>query len=242
MPRVSGLRTNADGCGHRDHRAQDPRRRHRRRLRAAGGRGAGPHGCGPSAWPAQRQAYARGITVVAAPRGAWAMCVVSRCRRWLAARLLGSALVTAGRMRRHHDRALPALPGGAGGRSDIGHRIGRARRAPARAPAAGTGLGLLRAGPDQRGARRNQAVARWPTRASAMPTTCAAWSTCGLTISGMAEDSFRRAHGAEPARARTSLHNYGWLLCQQYALRRRDAAVSAQALVRAELHGAGPRR
>ena len=38
-----GLCRGAAGCRHRDHRAQDPRRRHRRRLRPTGRRGAGPH-------------------------------------------------------------------------------------------------------------------------------------------------------------------------------------------------------
>ena len=43
--RVDGVRRRAAGGRHRDHGAQDARRRHRRRLRPAGRRGAGPHGC-----------------------------------------------------------------------------------------------------------------------------------------------------------------------------------------------------
>ena len=49
---------------HRDHRAQDPRRRHRRRLRPAGRRGAGPHA------GARAPARARPIPIRAVPPAA----------------------------------------------------------------------------------------------------------------------------------------------------------------------------
>jgi 23S rRNA (adenine2503-C2)-methyltransferase len=48
----AGVRQGAERCWYRDHRAQDARRRHRRRLRAAGRRRQGPHPRGRAHGPA----------------------------------------------------------------------------------------------------------------------------------------------------------------------------------------------
>ena len=156
---------------HRDHGAQDARRRHRRRLRPAGRRGAGPHRRAPARMTRAPIVLHRGA---AAPR-----------RR--------------SRGRNGHERrsrhALRAARSGRAGRGAAA-RLRRPRRPPAPAPASDRATasprptratprkrarvrlelasGLLRPRPDRRPRWTRSSWRSRPTRTSARPTTCAA--------------------------------------------------------------------
>ena len=144
-------------------------------------------------------------------------------------------LCDAGALRRR--RRLPACSLRHQGRGACRAAVGRQRRqhrdrlgrnaTPASAPGCASNWPSAISSKGRPRWRWTRSSRRWPpTRPSPTPTTCAAWSTCGSTMPRSAEDSFRRAIALNPREPNT-LHNYGWLLCQQNRYARRAAAVHA---------------
>ncbi len=178
-----GLCPGADGCRHRDHHAQDARRRYRRRLRPAGRRSAGPHPGAASAWkkwPSTRKS--------SAPTSAasWRSRPDEACRR-RAWRLASTA-----------DACWPACAGNAGSARRHGSRpSSRPRRTRPRARSAPRSACSWRSVITSRASTRSRSTKssrRWrsiPDYADAYGVRALIYTSMGEIA--LAEENYQRA-------------------------------------------------